>query len=68
MTHTENATVRSKLAELLESPETSVSLRAYLEDALKRDPVDVLNEIEALGCHMRQEVGRSPTHRLEAGD
>lgn len=57
MTHFENDAMRTKLAKLLKSPETSFSLRAYLEDALQRDPVDVRNELEAVAHFMRQEVG-----------
>ncbi|WP_159810769.1 hypothetical protein [Litoreibacter roseus] len=37
-----------RLAVLKNLPETSDSLRRYLEEALARDSVDVFNEIDAL--------------------
>ncbi len=39
---------RRKLAELAESPETSSPLKAYLKMSLRRDCVDVINELDVL--------------------
>ena len=39
---------RRKLADLAGNAETSGALRAYLDAALQRDVVDVLNEIDVL--------------------
>jgi hypothetical protein len=39
---------RRKLAELAARPETSTSLRRYLDSSRGRDSVDVLNEIDTL--------------------
>lgn len=41
-------TIRRKLTDLADTEETSNALRAYLNTALQRDIVDVLNEIEVL--------------------
>lgn len=42
------ARFRRKLANLAASPETSEALRTYLNAAVSRDPVDVMNEIDVL--------------------
>ena len=42
------------LQSLIYDPCTSYALRAYLEAALDRDPVDVLNELEVAVDLMRQ--------------
>jgi histone H3/H4 len=42
------APIRRKLADLADSPATSDALRSYLSEALRRDTVDVMNEIDVL--------------------
>jgi hypothetical protein len=39
---------RRKLAELAGAPDTSTALNTYLKLSLRRDSVDVLNEIDTL--------------------
>ena len=39
---------KQKLAEIAEMPETSFALRKFLDAAVERDVVDVMNEIDLL--------------------
>ena len=53
---------RRKLADLVDSSETSDALRTYLNAAVSRDPVDVMNEIDVLArlCTDRAEREGEP--------
>lgn len=53
---------RRKLAELASAPETSTCLKRYLESSLKRDSVDMLNEIDVL-AHVAKDI--EPEHERE---
>lgn len=58
MTPKDIRSIKAKLVELNDAPETSDALRTYLDEALWRDPVDVLNEVESLARLLKEELAQ----------
>lgn len=48
MKHTKPNPLDAPILAMIEDPDTSAAARAYMADAIKRDPVDVANELEAM--------------------